>query len=129
MTTKILQKLRPLDFPECSKQAINYLVSCFSSDDHGSLPGLSGAPENLAQDVARDYILFTSQNQRGHRVSCTNIYNSVLLSSWSHDNAWHLIYLWWNLFLIILVNFSLLQKFSFFDLLKESLYNYNPEAN
>ncbi|CAG2189108.1 unnamed protein product [Mytilus edulis] len=67
MTTKILQKLRPLDFPECSKQAINYLVSCFSSDDHGSLPGLSGAPENLAQDVARDYILFTSQNQRGHR--------------------------------------------------------------
>lgn len=67
MTTKILQKLRPLDFPECSKQAINYLVSCFSSDDHASLPGLSGTPENLAQDVAKDYILFTSQNQRGHR--------------------------------------------------------------
>lgn len=67
MTTKILQKLRPLDFPECSKQAINYLVSCLSSDDHGSLPGLSGTPENLAQDVAKDYILFTSQNQRGHR--------------------------------------------------------------
>ncbi|CAG2210759.1 unnamed protein product [Mytilus edulis] len=67
MTAKILQKLRPLDFPECSKQAINYLVSCFSSDDHGSLPALSGTPENLAQDVARDYILFTSQNQRGHR--------------------------------------------------------------
>ncbi|XP_063444912.1 integrator complex subunit 15-like [Mytilus trossulus] len=67
MTTKILQKLRPLDFPECSKQAINYLVSCFSSDDHGTLPGLSGAPENLAHDVAKDYILFTSQNQRGHR--------------------------------------------------------------
>lgn len=67
MTTKILQKLRPLDFPECSKQAINYLVSCLSSDDHGSLPGLSGTPESLAQDVAKDYILFTSQNQRGHR--------------------------------------------------------------
>jgi hypothetical protein len=68
MTAKILQKLRVLDFPECSKQAINYLVSCFTTTDHGSLPGLSGAPENLAQEVSKDFILFSFQNQRGKRV-------------------------------------------------------------
>lgn len=67
MTAKILQKLRVLDFPECSKQAINYLVSCFTTTDHGSLPGLSGAPENLAQEVSKDFILFSFQNQRGKR--------------------------------------------------------------
>jgi hypothetical protein len=33
MTAKILQKLRVLDFPECSKQAINYLVSSLTTTD------------------------------------------------------------------------------------------------
>jgi hypothetical protein len=31
-------------------------------------PGLSGAPENLAQEVSKDFILFSFQNQRGKRV-------------------------------------------------------------
>lgn len=67
MTSKILQKLRVLDFPECSKQAINYLVSCYNTPEHGSLPGLSGTPENLASEVSRDFILFNNPNQRGHK--------------------------------------------------------------
>jgi hypothetical protein len=29
---------------------------------------LSGAPENLAQEVSKDFILFSFQNQRGKRV-------------------------------------------------------------
>lgn len=68
MSAKILQKLRILEFPESSRQAINYLVSCYTSAEHDSLPGLSGAPENLSQEVAQDFILFNPQNKRGQRV-------------------------------------------------------------
>ena len=58
--SSILMKLQYLDFPECSKEALSYLVRHFSSTQQG-IPGLSAGNENFASEVAQEYILNISR--------------------------------------------------------------------
>ena len=69
--TNILMKLEYLDFPECTKEALNFLVKTLS-DPHRALPGRGGSAEALALQVAQEFILEISK-KRGHKskVSCT----------------------------------------------------------
>ena len=61
----ILVKLQYLDFPENSKEALNYLVRCCSESTHQGIPGLGGISENYVGEVAQEYILNLSR-RRGH---------------------------------------------------------------
>uniref|UniRef100_A0A8W8M9B0 Uncharacterized protein n=1 Tax=Magallana gigas TaxID=29159 RepID=A0A8W8M9B0_MAGGI len=65
--SKILKKLSYLDFPENSRQALQYVASCYSdgSTHHGlSIPGLESASENWAYEVCHEYIYFHSSSRR-----------------------------------------------------------------
>ena len=66
--SKILRKLSYLDFPECSKQALQYLTTCVaSSNPHGvSIPGLEGA--DFAAEVCHEYIHFREYKRGGIQV-------------------------------------------------------------
>ena len=61
----ILVKLQYLDFPENSREALNYLVKCCSESTHQGIPGLGGISENYVGEVAQEYILNLSR-RRGH---------------------------------------------------------------
>ncbi|KAK3091617.1 hypothetical protein FSP39_021248 [Pinctada imbricata] len=63
--SKILRKLSYLAFPECSRQALQYLTTCVTSANaHDvSIPGLDGADH--AAEVCHEYILFNSGGRRG----------------------------------------------------------------
>lgn len=70
--SKILKKLSYLDFPENSRQALQYVASCYSdgSTHHGlSIPGLESASENWAYEVCHEYIYFHSSSRRAAQVS------------------------------------------------------------
>lgn len=69
--SKILKKLSYLDFPENSRQALQYVASCYSdgSTHHGlSIPGLESASENWAYEVCHEYIYFHSSSRRAAQV-------------------------------------------------------------
>ena len=69
--SKILKKLSYLDFPENSRQALQYVASCYSdgSTHHGlSIPGLESASENWAYEVCHEYIYFHSSSRRSSQV-------------------------------------------------------------
>ena len=68
--TNILKRLQYLDFPESTKEALNYLVKCFSSQGGGStgIPGLGGGAENFAVEVSQEYVLFKSSKKGIHKV-------------------------------------------------------------
>lgn len=69
--SKILKKLSYLDFPENSRQALQYVASCYSdgSTHHGlSIPGLESASENWAYEVCHEYIYFHSTSRRAAQV-------------------------------------------------------------
>lgn len=55
--SNIRTKLQYLDFPECTKEALNYLVHNFASDSHRGVPGRAGSNENFALTVAQEYIV------------------------------------------------------------------------
>ena len=63
--TNILMKLKYLDFPDSSQEALNYLVQCCSETAHHGIPGLGGISENFAGEVAQEYIL-NMPRRRGH---------------------------------------------------------------
>ncbi|KAK6170657.1 hypothetical protein SNE40_018996 [Patella caerulea] len=61
MTHNLIKKLRHMDFPECTREALQHLTSIFSSQD--SVPGLSHGVEALAADICQEFILFKSKGK------------------------------------------------------------------
>ena len=64
--SSILKKLQYLEFPECTKEALSYLVRTCASDPHRGVPGRSAAGENVVSEVAQDYIVEMSR-KKGHK--------------------------------------------------------------
>ncbi|XP_045214164.2 integrator complex subunit 15-like [Mercenaria mercenaria] len=64
--SSILKKLQYLEFPECTKEALNYIVRNYASDPHRGVPGRAGASENIAVEVAQEYIIDMSR-RKGHK--------------------------------------------------------------
>lgn len=54
--SNIKTKLNYSEFPECSKEALNYVVKTFSSDPQ-RVPGRGGSGEGFAVDIAQEYII------------------------------------------------------------------------
>lgn len=77
--TNILKKLQYLDFPQSSKEALKYLVQCCSESSHQGIPGLGGINENLAGEVAQEYILNMSRGRRGHNTRRLNAIHELQL--------------------------------------------------
>lgn len=61
---KVLKKLQNLDFPECSRQALQYIASCYTSPHGASIPGLSSGGDNYALEVSQEFILFNNPAKR-----------------------------------------------------------------
>lgn len=61
---KVLKKLQNLDFPECSRQALQYIASCYTSPHGASIPGLSSGGDNYALEVSQEFILYNNPAKR-----------------------------------------------------------------
>lgn len=60
MSTNILKRLQRLDFPECTREALHFIVSTTSSAEGATIPGLgSGSP--LVGEVCQAYVMFRSK--------------------------------------------------------------------
>lgn len=73
-----MKKLQYLEFPECTKEALNYLVRTCASDPHRGVPGRSSGGENVASVVAQDYIIEMSR-KKGHKNRKLNSVNELQL--------------------------------------------------
>ncbi|XP_067670902.1 integrator complex subunit 15-like [Haliotis asinina] len=60
----IMKKLKYLEFPDCTREALSYLATCFSSQEGAAIPGLGGGAENFAADVCSEYILFRTRKKK-----------------------------------------------------------------
>ncbi|KAL5018261.1 hypothetical protein ScPMuIL_003983 [Solemya velum] len=61
--TQIMKRLQYLEFPECSIQALEYLVLTHSSQPGTVIPGFGGHEEEISIEISQNYILF--QNRKG----------------------------------------------------------------
>ncbi|KAL3876927.1 hypothetical protein ACJMK2_034708 [Sinanodonta woodiana] len=66
MSGNIKERLRHLEFPQCTRAALDHLVRCYA-DTGGGIPGLGGGTENLVDEVVQDYILNLSRKRPGQR--------------------------------------------------------------
>ena len=57
----MMKRLQHLDFPECTREALEYIVSAFASQDRSSIPGLSGGPETVVGEVCQAFVLFRTK--------------------------------------------------------------------
>ena len=57
----MMKRLQRLDFPECTREALEYIVSAFASQDRSAIPGLSGGPETVVGEVCQAFVLFRTK--------------------------------------------------------------------
>lgn len=61
-----MKRLQRLDFPECTREALQYIVSVYRSQDGPPIPGLSGGPEAVVGEICQAFVLF--RTKRGIKV-------------------------------------------------------------
>ena len=62
----IIGSIRRLDFPESTQAAVDHLAASFSSGD-AAIPGLGGADEEVAEDIATEFIFRETMSKHGHQ--------------------------------------------------------------
>ncbi|KAL4241081.1 hypothetical protein ACF0H5_001859 [Mactra antiquata] len=55
--SNITTKLNYSEFPECSKEALNFVVKTFSSDPNRGVPGRSSSGDSYAINIAQEYVI------------------------------------------------------------------------
>lgn len=63
--SNVVAKLEQLEFPECTKEALHFIVRNLS-ESHRGIPGRGGSSESLATKVAQEFILDVSR-KKGHK--------------------------------------------------------------
>lgn len=59
--SNMMKRLRRLDFPESTREALEYIVSTFTSQDKSAIPGLSGGPETVVGEICQAFVLFRTK--------------------------------------------------------------------
>ncbi|XP_076458181.1 integrator complex subunit 15-like [Babylonia areolata] len=57
-TSGVMMRLQRLDFPECTREALQYIVSSLASQDGTAIPGLSGGPETIIGEICQTFVHF-----------------------------------------------------------------------
>jgi hypothetical protein len=85
-----MKRLQRLDFPECTREALQYIVSTYESQDGSPIPGLAGGPEAAVGEMCQSFVLF--RTKRGVKVSLfwmsakiSTVYKTIFLSPWFED--------------------------------------------
>lgn len=60
-TANLLKRLQRLDFPECTREALQYIVSTIASTDGAAIPGLGSSPEAVVGEVCQAFVMFRSK--------------------------------------------------------------------
>lgn len=79
MSSNIFMKLQYLEFPDCSKEALIYIVKVLSESKLGGVPGLGASNEKLARDVAQDFIINVSSRKGHHSRKLSALHELQLL--------------------------------------------------
>jgi len=59
-------RIQHLEFPECTKEALNFLTKHYTNDSHRGLPGRGSSGEKLAIDVAQEFVIEIFR-RKGHK--------------------------------------------------------------
>lgn len=66
MSSNIMKRLQRMDFPDCTREGLQYIVSTISSQDGAAIPGLGGGSETAIGEVCQAFVTFSST--RGAKV-------------------------------------------------------------
>ena len=61
-----MKRLQRLEFPENTREALQYVVSTLAAQDSPAIPGLSGGPEAVVGEICQAFVLF--RTSRGVKV-------------------------------------------------------------
>lgn len=93
--SNIMIKLQYLEFPECTREALNYLVRNFSSESPRGVPGRGGGMENFAKEIAQEYIVDVSRRkgQNSRKLNAVHEFQLLeMLCSTLHEAPEHACY-------------------------------------
>ncbi|XP_052791133.1 integrator complex subunit 15-like isoform X1 [Mya arenaria] len=74
-----LARLQYLDFPECSQEALIFLVKHFSSEARHGVPGRTSPGEKLAIDVAQEFIVELYKRKYHRKMKLNAVHELQLL--------------------------------------------------
>ncbi|PVD38255.1 hypothetical protein C0Q70_00866 [Pomacea canaliculata] len=57
----IMKRLQRLEFPDCTREALEFITETFSSQEGAAIPGLGGDKEPILAEVCQAFVLFGSK--------------------------------------------------------------------